>query len=128
MHSSVCAPVTNSRPDPAGGERLLEVGLLEGVGVGLVHERLGVVAEELGHVLPGLAVARHVVTGVLDPDDVDVRGPGAINQRADVRDDRVTLMRAADDAVLDVDHEQRALWSGGKRRHETSRSLPVSTS
>jgi hypothetical protein len=54
-----------------------------------------------------------MVVGVLDPDDVDVRGPGLVDEDADVGHDVVPVVRVADDAVLDVDDEQRGLRSVG---------------
>src|SRR4051794_12774702 len=53
--------------DPAFGEAILEVGVLERVTELLVHERLGLVANELRDVLPVVGVALEPIAFVLHP-------------------------------------------------------------
>ena len=55
--------------DTALREEVFEVRVLEGVAVQLRYQRLGVVALQLGDVLPLFAVDGQFLTGVLDPDD-----------------------------------------------------------
>ena len=43
---------------------------------------------------------------MLDPDDGDLLPPRLLDEAADVRDDRVALVRPLDDAVLHVDDEE----------------------
>ena len=105
MQASVEAPVI--RPaHPASGQLLLEVGLLEGVAVALVHQRLAVGRRQLRDDLPLRCALRQVLGRVLHPDHGHVVGAGAVHEPADGGDDPVALERVGDDAVLDVDHEQ----------------------
>jgi hypothetical protein len=46
---------------------------------------------------------------VLDPDNGDLFASRLFHQAADVRDDRVALVRLSDDAVLHVDDEERGV-------------------
>ena len=117
MHSSVCAPVTHQAPDLALGEHGLEVGLLEGVGVALVHHRLGLARLELGHELPAVAVPRHAVVRVLHPDDGHVLGPGLVDERGDVGHHVVPVVPALHDGDLGVDDDQRGVVASGQRGH-----------
>ena len=93
-------------PDAEARQHGLERGVLEGVAVALLDERLGVVRGQLGDDLPAVAPLRQVLVGVLDPDDGDLLPPCLLDEAADVRDDRVSLVGALDDAVLDVDDEE----------------------
>jgi hypothetical protein len=43
---------------------------------------------------------------VLDPDNGDLFPPRLLDKAADVRDDRVALVRPLDDAILHVDDEE----------------------
>jgi hypothetical protein len=55
--------------DLEAGQYGLEGGVLEGVAVVLLDERLGVVRRQLRDDLPGVAPSREPVVGVLNPDD-----------------------------------------------------------
>ena len=72
MQASVCAPATTRWPTPALGQDVLELGVLEGVAVVLVHERLGVESLELVDVLPAVAAVDEALVAVLHPDDRDL--------------------------------------------------------
>ena len=94
-------------PDAGLGEDLLEVGVLEGVAVALVHERLGVLACELRDVLPARRCpspgrSSECCTHTTGTSSV----AGLVDQRADVGDDRVAVVGVGHDAVLDVDDHQ----------------------
>jgi hypothetical protein len=99
------------------GEDGLERRLLERVRVALLHERVALVRAELGHDLPLLASLLEVLARVLHPDDRNLRRAGLLDDCADVRDDRVTLVCAADDAVLYVDDEQCGVGAVLECRH-----------
>ncbi len=105
MHASVCAPTTTSRPTPRPDSTALKGGVLEGVAVLLLDERLGVTGSQFGDDSPILAPRRELLVGVLDPDDGDPFAPRLVDEAADVCDDRVTLVSSLDDAVLHVDDE-----------------------
>ena len=109
-------------PDAALGEHRLELGVLEGVAVALVHERLvrrtAASSGTYCHAsLPSAsssdACCTHT-TGTL-------RGPRPVDQRADVRHDGVAVVRAGHDAVLHVDDQQGGVRAVGKRGHGTPR-------
>jgi len=75
----------------------------------LLDERLGVARSQLGDDAPVVASPRKLLVGVLDPDDGDPFPPRLFDKAADVRDDRVALVRPRDDAVLHVDDEERGV-------------------
>ena len=118
MQASVCAPVTTSRPTPRSRELGLQGGVLEGVAVLLVHQRLGLLALQLGHVLPAVAVLGQVVVGVLHPDHRDLLGAGLVDQGVDVGDHLVALVGVGHHVVLHV-HDQQGgvgtIWQAGHR-------------
>src|SRR6476659_3556027 len=93
-------------PDAEAREHGLERGVLEGVAVALRDEGLSVVRGKLGDDLPAVAPQREVLVGVLDPDDGDLLPASLLDEAADVCDDCVSLVRALDDAVLNVDDEE----------------------
>jgi len=101
----LCADDDES-PHTKAGQHRLEGGFLEGVGIALADERLGVVRRQLGDDPPVVAPRRKSLAGVLDPDDGDIFLPRLVDQAADVPDDRVALVRALDHAVLHVDDEE----------------------
>ena len=104
---SVWAPATTRCPTPAPASTCLQVGALEGVAVRLVDERLGLLADELGDVLPGVGALRQAVVVVGDPDHGDVLGAGPVDEGADVGHDGVARVGAGHHADLHVDDEQR---------------------
>jgi hypothetical protein len=71
-----------------------------------VHQRLVVLPDELGDVLPPVAALRQVLVRVLHPDDRRAGGPRPVDEDGHVRDHRVAVVRVGDDVVLDVDDEQ----------------------
>jgi hypothetical protein len=75
----------------------------------LLDERLDVARSQLGDDAPVVASPRKLLVGVLDPDDGDPFPPRLFDKAADVRDDRVALVRPRDDAVLHVDDEERGV-------------------
>jgi len=91
---------------PGAGQDGLQVRVLEGVAVRLVHQGLGVPAGQLGDVLPRFAALHQPLVGVLDPDERDALLAGPVDEGGDGGDDLVALVRLGDDALLDVDHEQ----------------------
>ena len=106
-------------PHLALGEHDLEVGLLEGVGVPLVHHRLGR--------RPGSARGRTATRRspwASRRSECCTHTTGTSSARA--LSTRVTMLAMtpsrlwvpADDVVLDVDHEQRGPRSVGQCRHE----------
>ena len=92
-------------PDVVLGQDVLEPGVLEGPAVGL-DQRLGGVRLELGDDPPAVAAVLEAVVGVLHPDDRDLLCSGPGDQAADVGHHGVPLVSAADDVVLDVDHDE----------------------
>jgi hypothetical protein len=96
-------------PDPEAGQDGLEGGVLEGVAVVLLDERLVVLRSQLGDDPPRLAPPRKLLVGVLDPDNGDLFPPRLVDKAADVRDDRVALVRSLDDAILHVDDQERGV-------------------
>ena len=108
--------------DAALGQHRLEVGVLEGVGEPLVHQRLGLAPRSSGtYCQPSLPAACRRV--VLHPDDVDAGGARLVDEGGDVGDDGVAVVGIAHDAVLDVDHEQGGV---GTVRREWSSVPPGS--
>jgi hypothetical protein len=101
----LCADNDKS-PDSEAGQHGLEGGVLEGVAVVLLDERLGVVRSQLGHDPPVIAPPRKLLVGVLDPDDGDPLPPRLLDKAAYVRDDRIALGSPLDDSVLHVDDEE----------------------
>src|SRR3954466_3798874 len=93
-------------PDTEAGEDCLEVRVLEGVAVALLDERLGLLWLELRDDPPLVAPSLEPLVVVLDPDDGHIVLPRFLDEAADVRDDRVALGGALDDAVLHVDDEE----------------------
>src|SRR5258708_1980046 len=93
-------PVSEARADGGGG------GVLEGVAVALLDERLGVTGIQLGDDPPAVAPPRELLVGVLHPDDGDPFPPRPLDEAAHVGDDRVALVRPFDDAVLHVDDKE----------------------
>ncbi len=93
-------------PDFEARQHGLEGGVLEGVAVALIDERLGVARSQFGDDPPVLAPPRKPPVGVLDPDNGDPFPPRLLDKAADVRDDRVALVGLRHDAVLHVDDEK----------------------
>jgi hypothetical protein len=60
----------------------------------------------------------------LDPDDRDLLLARPLDEAADVRDDRVALVRARDDGVLHVDDEQGRVRAVLQRGHGPSSGHP----
>jgi hypothetical protein len=100
----LCADDDES-PDSETRQHGLKGGVLEGVAVVLLDERLGVARSQLGDDPPVVAPPRKPLVGVLDPDNGDPFPPRLLDKAADVRDDRVALVSPRDDAVLRVDDE-----------------------
>jgi len=96
-------------PDSKARQHRLEVRVLERVAVALLDERLDVAPSQLGDDPPFVAPPLELLAGVLDPDDGDPFAPRLLDQAADVRDDRVALVSAVDDACLHVDDEERGV-------------------
>src|SRR6266702_6774520 len=94
----LCADDDES-PDTEVRQYGLEGGVLEGVAVVLLDERLGVARSQFGDDPPVVAPPRKMVVGVLDPDNGDPFPPRLLDQAADVRDDRVAPVISLDGAV-----------------------------
>jgi hypothetical protein len=105
MRIGLCADDDES-PDFEARQHGLEGGVLEGVAVVLLDERLRVARSQLGDDPPLVAPPRKLLVGVLDPDNGDPFPPRLLDKAADVRDDRVALVSPLDDAVLHVDDEE----------------------
>jgi hypothetical protein len=105
-------------PDAQAGQHRLELRVLERVAVALLDERLGRVRVELGDDPPAVGAADDVLVGVLDPDDGDLLATRLLDEARDVREDRVALVGALDDARLYVDDEQRGVRPVRERRHD----------
>jgi len=101
----LCADDDES-PDSEARQDGLEGGVLEGVAIVLLDERLGVSRSQLGDDPPVAAPPRKLLVGVLDPDNGDPFPSRLLDKAADVRDDRVALVSPLDDAVLHVDDEE----------------------
>ena len=104
-------------PDSEARQHGLERGVLEGVAVVLLDERLGVARRQLGDDPPLVAPSRELLAGVLDPDDGNLFLPRLLDEAADVRDDGVALVVSLDDTVLHVDDEQRGVRPVLERGH-----------
>ena len=50
-----------------------------------------------------------MVVGVLDPDDGDLFPSRLLGEAGDIGDDSVAVVRVLDDAVLDVDDQERGV-------------------
>ena len=83
----------------------------------LLDQRLRLAPSELGDDLPPVALPRKVLVGVLDPDDGHPLPPRPLHKAADVRDDRVTLVRPLEGGVLDVDDQECSVRPVLKRGH-----------
>jgi len=101
----LCADDDES-PDSEARQHGLEGGVLEGVAVILLNERLRVARTQLRDDPPVVAAPRKLLIGVLDPDNGDPFPPRFLDKAADVGDDRVALGSPLDDGVLHVDDEQ----------------------
>jgi hypothetical protein len=104
----LCADDDES-PDSEARQHGLQGGVLKGVAVVLLDERLGVARSQLGDDPPVVALPRKLLVGVLDPDNGDPFPPRLLDKAADVRDDRVALVRSLDDAILHVDDQERGV-------------------
>lgn len=91
------------------GEHPLERGVLERVAVALLDDRLTGDGSELVDELPALAAEHQVVAGVLHLYHRHTLGPRTRDQRTDRGNDVVAMHRLADDVLLDIDDEQRAV-------------------
>jgi hypothetical protein len=118
----LCADDDES-PDSEARQHGLQGGVLEGVAVVLLDERLGVARSQLGDDPPVVALPRKLLVGVLDPDNGDPFPPRLLDKAADVRDDRVALVSPLDDAVLRVDDEECGVRPVLERGH----GLPLLT-
>jgi hypothetical protein len=108
-------------PDAETGQEGLKRGVLEGVAVVLLDQRLGVARGQLGDDLPALALPRQVLIGVLDPDHGHTLPPGPFDKTLDLRDDRVTL----ESRVLCVDDEECGVRLVLKCGHDRLVQTPV---
>ena len=124
MQASVCAPVDDEPADAPLRELGLQGGVLEGVAVALVHERLGLLALQLGHVLPAVAVLGEVVIGVLHPDHRHLPGAGLVDQRVDVGDHLVAAVGVGHHVVLHVHHQQGGVRTVAQAGHAHYLSRP----
>jgi hypothetical protein len=71
-------------PDSEARQHGLEDGVLEGVAVALLDERLGVARAQLGDDPPVVAPPLELLVGVLDPDDGDPFPAGLLDEAADI--------------------------------------------
>src|SRR6185312_5024827 len=110
-------------PDPEARQHGLEGGVLKGVAVALLHQRLGIARSQFGDDPPVVASLRELLVGMLDPDNGDLFPPRLLDQAADVRDNRVALVSAPDDTVLHVDDEE----CGVRPVLQCGHSLPLLT-
>ena len=88
----LCADDQES-PDAEAREHGLELGVLEGVAVVLLDERLGLVRSQFGDDPPVVALPGELLVGMLDPDNGNLRLARLLDQVIDVRHDRFALMR-----------------------------------
>jgi len=109
-------------PDSEARQHGLEGGVLEGVTVVLLDERLGIARSQLGDDPPVVAPPRKLLVGVLDPDNGDVFPPCLLDKAADLRDDRIALVSLIDDAVLHIDDEEGGVGPVLECRHDLPRS------
>ena len=116
-HQSVCAPTTTSRPTAEAGQHGLERGVLEGVAVVLLDQRLCVARSQLGDDLPGVAPSCKLLVGVLHPDHGHPLPPRPLDKAADIRDDRVALVSPLEGGVLHVDDQECSVRPVLKRGH-----------
>jgi hypothetical protein len=110
-------------PDSEARQHGLQGGVLEGVAVALLDERLGVARRQLGDDPPVVTSRGEFLVGMLDPDHGDPFSPRLLDQAADVRDDRIAFVSPADDAVLYVDDKER----GVRPVLECGHGLPLTT-
>src|SRR5271165_1552562 len=115
-------------PDAEAAKHNLEVGVLEGVGVVLLDQRLGVARRQLRDDPPLVAPPHQLLVGVLDPDHRDLFTARLVDQSADVGHDLVAPVGAGDDAVLHVDDEQCGLRAVLECGHGLPRSRWASSS
>ena len=94
MQASVCAPVTTRRPTPSLGEHGLPDRCPRTSRRRSCASAARVVADQLGHVVPGSLPASAAVVGVLHPDHRHVLRAGLVDEGVDVRDDLVAAGRA----------------------------------
>src|SRR6266513_3922275 len=98
--------------EPADAEtrqHRLEGGVLEGVAVVLLDERLGLPRTQFGDNPPLVAPPGKPFVGVLNPDYGDPFPPRLLYKAGDIGDHRVALVSAVDNPVLDVDDEKRGV-------------------
>jgi hypothetical protein len=112
-------------PDREVGQHVLERRVLEGVGVGLLHARLGLAGAQLRDDPPLVAPTWQPVVGVLHPHNRDLLLARSLDEAADVRHHRVALVRPLDDAVLDVDDEERGVRPVLECGHGLPRVVPA---
>ena len=104
-------------PDAEPREHVLQRGVLERVAVALLDERLVVARAQLRDDAPRVGAALQVLAVVLHPDDRHLLPACSLDQPGDVGDHGVPLVRALDDAVLHVDHEDGGVGSVSQRGH-----------
>jgi hypothetical protein len=129
MHASVCAPTTTSRPTARPDSTVSRV--VSSKASPYAFSTCGSASSGASSgTIRQLSLPRtSPLVGVLHPDDGDVFTPRLLDEAADVRDDRIALVRALDDAVLHVDDEERGVRPVGERAQGlTSFSCPVCTS
>src|SRR5436190_19212468 len=117
-HARIRLRPRDDQPTHAPGRQLrLERGVLEGVAVALVDDRLTVVHLQLRHVLPLLAALGQLPALVLHPDHGHLGGPRPLDDAVDVGDHLITMGGAVDDAVLDVDDDDRGVGAVRQAGH-----------
>jgi hypothetical protein len=110
-------------PDPKARQHGLEGGVLKGVAIVLLDERLGVVRGQLADNPPVVAAPRKLLVGVLEPDNGNPLSPRLLDKAADIRDHHVALVGPLDDAVLHVDDHECSVRPVIERGH----GLPLLT-
>ena len=104
-------------PDTETGQHGLKRGVLEGVAVVLLDQRLCIARSQLGDDLPGVAPPRELLVRVLDPDHGHALSPRPLDEGADIRDHGVALVSPLEGGVLYVDDEQGSVRPVPKRGH-----------
>jgi hypothetical protein len=99
----------NQLPNSQAREHALQIGVLEGIPIVLLDERLERRRAQLADNLPLFAFPHKLIVIVLDPDDGDVLAPGFLHECADIGYNSVTLTSLLNDPILYIHNKQGGL-------------------
>jgi len=106
-------------PDPQFQQHGREIGVFEGVAIGLLHQWFGIAGRQLWDDPPLITPPWQMFIEVLNPDDRNSVQPRLLNQEDNVRHNQGSRVSRRDDTILHVDNEERGRWPIFKRSHKS---------